>query len=118
MSVSAACCCHGQVVLTPKRVQELQTWVAFHRKHESLDMPLDMGTSLPLECATIEDVSFFAAMWLVCQAWRFDGVLFVETRPEGRERSYFQPRDWCWASWSYKRYLNDPFRLVTCEGHA
>ncbi len=56
-------CCRRQVVLTPRRVEELQTWVAFHRKHESLDMPLDMGTSL--ECATVEDVSFLGGDFCV-----------------------------------------------------
>eukprot|EP00752_Nemacystus_decipiens_P004809 g4376.t1 len=44
----------SKVVLTPKRVKELQTWVAFHREHESLDMPLEVGARLPLDCSTIE----------------------------------------------------------------
>eukprot|EP00903_Cladosiphon_okamuranus_P010089 g9556.t1 len=44
----------SKVMLTPKRVKELQMWVAFHRKHESLDMPVDVGTRMPLDCSTIE----------------------------------------------------------------
>lgn len=42
--------------MTPKRVEELETWVSFHRKHESLDVPLEVSTPLPADCSTIEDV--------------------------------------------------------------
>lgn len=30
--------------------------MAFHRKHESLDMPVEVGTRVPLDCSTIEHV--------------------------------------------------------------
>lgn len=50
-----------QVVLTAKRVKELQTWVAFHQKHESLDTPVDVRTTLPLDCSTIEHVRIYVS---------------------------------------------------------
>ncbi|CAM9779577.1 unnamed protein product [Ectocarpus sp. 4 AP-2014] len=46
---------NSKVVVTPKRVEELETWVSFHRKHESLDVPLEVSTPLPADCSTIED---------------------------------------------------------------
>ncbi|CAN0281743.1 unnamed protein product, partial [Hapterophycus canaliculatus] len=44
----------SRVVVSAKRVEQLQTWVSFHRKHESLDVPLQMSTPLPPDFTTIE----------------------------------------------------------------
>lgn len=84
---AAACCCRRQVVLTPKRVKELQTWVAFHRKHQSLDMPLDMGT----ECATIEEVSFLGVEFCVELGVLICGVSCMAPL----DHAHLQPPEFC-----------------------
>lgn len=59
-----------QVVVSAKRIEQLQTWVSFHRKHESLDVPLQLSTSLPPDFTTIEqvcvvDVVAVAGFWFL-----------------------------------------------------
>ncbi|CAN0038179.1 unnamed protein product [Scytosiphon promiscuus] len=45
---------NSKVVVSAKRVEQLHNWVSFHRKHESLDVPLQMSSPLPPDFTTIE----------------------------------------------------------------